>query len=400
MPAPEALGAGDMVLYAAPAAVATWSSSLGILERASNLPITLKVVVSRTVDALRKQWDSYLDLLAHAQPAMLLASERIHHLEKAPWSRRNESSILSSIHIYNYPALLPIFVPPLPPLLGPDICPLPVLGACVIGSDVPDPVATYPAGGVHPSDAVKASHSTDLGQRRPNLELLDELEGPTSLIVYEPPPPSDEFALSLNVRDQPYLIIHVRACLVGLVVACCVVYLFFFFIKFTLRLAFPLTRSVYNMIHSLSVSSYSVTKRLFGNMLGISTDTWGKLWRPVLEAHIRYATRTKITPVAPLVVVERPALVANSRKIHKKKNKKAKKVLTTMPLPASTTAPKVLSRSVVPTTSGSQMLAASEPDEDQCGEWTTVTRARKTRRTPGPVPGGSGSGSKGGRGRQ
>ncbi|KAG9089847.1 hypothetical protein FS749_000999 [Ceratobasidium sp. UAMH 11750] len=252
-----------------------------------------------------------------------------------------------------------------------------------------------PRGSAHLSDTT--------GRRRPNLALLDELEGPTELMVYEPPPPSDEFALSLDVRGQQYIIIHVRACLIGLVVACCAVFLVFLFIKFTLRLAFRLARLVFDLVYTLSMSGCILANHFLEGVLDILADIRGKLWRLVLEAHIRYASRVKIPPVVPVVEANMPALVDSPRKRSRQKKKKASKgsraVPPSLPQPIQPSATIVegLRHSTSPTPPGSQTIVSGNPADDEGGEWTTVTRMSKKRRASRPIPSGqAGSKSEGG----
>ncbi|KAG9081205.1 hypothetical protein FS749_007819, partial [Ceratobasidium sp. UAMH 11750] len=222
------------------------------------------------------------------------------------------------------------------------------------------------------------------------------------LMVYEPPPPSDEFALSLEVREQPYIIIHVRACLIGLVVACCAVFLVFHLVKFTLRLIFRLSRLVFNL-----VCGYIMANHFLEGVLGMLADIRGKLWRLVFEAHIRYASRTQIPPVAPVVEASVPTLIESPRKRSGKKKKKASKgsrvVPPSLPSPVQSSATVVegLHRPTSPTLSGSQTTLIDNPADDEGGEWTTVTRTRKNQRASRPIPSGqAGSKSEGGRGRQ
>ncbi|KAG8716495.1 hypothetical protein FRC08_009404 [Ceratobasidium sp. 394] len=112
---------------------------------------------------------------------------------------------------------------------------------------IPPTLGTCPAG--PSSDAPTITPST-LPAYRPNLALLNELEGPTSLIVYEPPPHSNEFALSLNVlSDEPY-VIYVRACLVGLLAIRCIAFIIIICIKFILRQVLCFARSIFNLAHT------------------------------------------------------------------------------------------------------------------------------------------------------
>ncbi|KAG9100143.1 hypothetical protein FS749_016095 [Ceratobasidium sp. UAMH 11750] len=187
---------------------------------------------------------------------------------------------------------------------------------------IPPTLGTCPAG--PSSDAPTITPST-LPAYRPNLALLDELEGPTELIVYEPPPHSDEFALSLNVlSDEPY-VIYVRACLVGLLAIRCIAFIIIICIKFILRQVLRFARSIFNLTHILFMSSCSMAKHLLTNVLGTSANIWGKSWRPVLEAYIPYATRTQIPPIAQPIEAEMPVPVASSRKKNKKRKSKARK---------------------------------------------------------------------------
>ncbi|KAG9083505.1 hypothetical protein FS749_005974 [Ceratobasidium sp. UAMH 11750] len=411
MPAPEAPGAGDVVVYAAPAAVATWRSSASVLECISGLATILGAVVSRVTDVLGQQHQRLSQrLIIHIPPILLLPkSTHIPGLLPYPWALNKSIPTPSSLVrlaqlVLGTGPFESSYEPTFPPITS---TPLIWLEASLIGSSIPRPdtcvlstLGMCPAGYVHPE-------SDTAGQRRPNLALLDELEGPTELMVYEPPPPSDEFALSLDVREPQYIIIHVRACLIGLVVACCAAFMVFLFIKFTLRLVFRLARLGFNLVHTLSMSGCIMANHFLGRMLEVLADTWGKLWRLVLEAHIRYASRTKIPPVAPVVEANIPTLIESPQKRRGKKKKKASKgsraVPPSLPPPVQSSATVVESvrRPTSPTPSGSQTTAIDNPADDEGGEWTTVTRTRKNRQASRPAPAGqAGSKSKGGRGRQ
>ncbi|KAG8746264.1 hypothetical protein FRC10_005513 [Ceratobasidium sp. 414] len=250
-------GCNKFTLYAAPAAVATWRSTFGLGELAQ---LACRVA-SRVTNALSRQREHIYELV-HRIP-LLLATESAH----APSPLFNLESLNKSI-TGDYPACL------------------------ILSTFVFQPEA-----------------SLDVGKRRLNLELLDELEGPTSLVVCEPPAYYDDFALSSNIRaDELYIIIHVRACLIGLLVACCVVFTSesivfasikltdvppaFVCVKFTLRLVLHLARSSFSPIHSkqcrlrtplsqthavharsvLPVSGWSMAKYLLRTVLEILVD--------------------------------------------------------------------------------------------------------------------------------
>ncbi|KAG9090098.1 hypothetical protein FS749_000815 [Ceratobasidium sp. UAMH 11750] len=427
MPAPEAIGAGDVVVYVGPAAVATWRSSTGVLERISGFATILRAVVSRVADALHQQHQRLSQrLITHIPLILLPESTHMPGLLAYPWALNKSTTTpfspvrLAQLVLGTGP--IESSYEPISPTTG---MPLTWLEASLIGSSVPrsdtcvlSTLGMCPASGAHPSETT--------WQRRPNLALLDELEGPTSLMVYEPPPPSDEFALSLDVRGQQYIIIHVRACLIGLIVACCAVFLVFYLVKFTLRLIFRLSRLVFDLVYTLSVSGCIMANHFLEGVLDILADIRGKLWRLVLEAHIRYAPRTKIPPVAPVVEADVPTLVKSLRKRSGKKKKKASKgELERLVLPACAdySTMDVGSRAVPPslpplvqpsatvvedrrhptssTPSDSQTIIIGKPADDEGGEWTTVTRTRKNRKVSRPIPSGqAGSKSEGGMGRQ
>ncbi|KAG9087086.1 hypothetical protein FS749_003174 [Ceratobasidium sp. UAMH 11750] len=383
MPAPEALGAGDMVLYAAAAAVATWRSSAGILERISHRAITLMAAVSRTVDAVQKQLDRYLHIFARTQPAVLLVSERIYHLGESPRPPWNESSTLPSIPKYDYPTFLPLFVPPLPSVGSPDICSLPILGACAVGVDAQDPVVAHTVTPV-------PSH---LDCYQPSIEPLETPHLPESPVAYVSPADLEGVAVGFHVPSQP-TIIYVGPCLLALVAVCLFAFLCYVCIRLTVRLIARLVRFTYCGVRALLTSARDVTIRLsvvsrsIEAVKAILEDICGFLWSFVIGAGANYMPATElVTRVAPLAGVEEPSAVPPKRR-NKKKKKSGKGPKVELPPTSSTlsSAP-ILPHSPTPETSGSQVPMLDKHPRDEGGEWTTVTRARKARRAPSPVPG-------------
>ncbi|KAG9102529.1 hypothetical protein FRC06_001838 [Ceratobasidium sp. 370] len=410
LPAPEALSATDMVLYAAPAAVGAWRSSVDVLECASDFAKTLKVVVSRTVDAIQQQWD-YLDILVHTRPVVTLSSERTYFLDETQWSYYNESSILAPIplHIlYDYPILPPILAPPLPFTGSSDICPLPVLGVCTIDGYVPDPVVTV---------ALAA---------RPGLELhrltIEPLETPRpESPVHEPFADLEGVAVGFHSPIQP-TIIHVRSCLIGLLVVCCCIYCCYICIRLTLRLTVRLARFMYHWVCALCTSVWGLTIRLgivsrpiesievtSENICGAgaNNNSAAKTVAPEtplvkVEEHAPVEERAPVHERAPVeepVLVEEPTLVeepAPAEVPHKRnKNKKKKKK-------KAGKGSKVDPPSTTSTLSPVPMSSTNTNDvEDEGGKWTTVTRTRRMGRTLSPAPAGRAkSKSEGERGRQ
>ncbi|KAG8694400.1 hypothetical protein FRC08_008519 [Ceratobasidium sp. 394] len=328
LPAPEALQTSDIVLYAAPAAVATWRLRFGLEE----LTTFGRHVVSRVADGLSRQRE-YLSKRFVAPTPLLLAEE------SAPpglWSYPEgfNKSIIWTGDGYparHIPSAFVFQTEPIissSPIVRSDLHILLAVSTWVAGSFprvdmcIPPTLGTCPAG--RSSDAPIITPSAPPAYR-PNLALLDELEGPTELIVYEPPPHYDEFALSLNVlNDEPY-VIYVRACLVGLLAIRCIAFIIITCITFILLHVLRLARSIFNLAHILLMSSCSMAKHLLTNVLETLANTYSKSWRPVLEAYIPYATRTQIPPVALPVEAEMPVAVASSRKKNKKRKSKARK---------------------------------------------------------------------------
>ncbi|KAG8746278.1 hypothetical protein FRC10_005527 [Ceratobasidium sp. 414] len=270
LPAPKALRTSDIVLCATPAAVVTWRSSLDLEE----LTQLARRVASRVTNALSRQRERLSKSpITHIQ--FLLATESTRAPSLLSYSEAfNRSTTIQTGD--DYPA-----------------CPTP---------------STFV---FQPEPVVSLLPVVDTEQHMSNLERLDKLEGPASLIVYEPPAYYNHFASSLNIMtDKLYVITHVHTCLVGLFAVCCVVFMIFVCVKFILhlvlrparRLHAPLSRT--RAVHArstLSVPGCSIAKHLLRVVLEIWVDMC------VLEAHIHLwlGRRSRLLP-NPLELGQRP----------------------------------------------------------------------------------------------
>ncbi|KAG8735931.1 hypothetical protein FRC10_010002 [Ceratobasidium sp. 414] len=362
IPAPEALSTTDIVLYAVPAAVAAWRSSIGALSCVSDFVTSLEAVVSRAVDATHRQWVHYTNMLVHIRSVALLSRKRTHYLDEIQWPCYNRSSVILPIIrvLYNYP---PILVLSVPSTSGSEICSLPTLGVCTVGGHVPDFVATRTA----------TPALSGLEHYRPSVEPLGALPLPQSPIVYESLADLEGVSVGFPAPDPPIIIIHVRSCLLGLLAACCFVSCCYICVRLTFRLVVRLVRFVHGWVCALRTLARGLAMRLGGIILG-SIETTKLILADICGTS--YTVGAEIAaPDAPLAKVEGPPPVKPTRKRNNKKKKKAGKGSKVQP---SSTA---LTLSSIPTPS---TIASG----DEGGEWTTVTRTRKAGRAPGPVLGG------------
>ncbi|KAG9111786.1 hypothetical protein FRC07_008025 [Ceratobasidium sp. 392] len=342
VPAPQPVGAADVAIYAGP--VVAVAVRAQVVERLSKTVSAVRRLAPQVARAWHHQLIHYADLLAQLQPALTLESEQMGAMGYLEHSTAgNESSLYFSKPVYvTYPVLHPAFVPrptlrrsALPlllvpstrPTLLPDMCTLPTLSACPVGSraldiivprlitslavyippHAPALVASVPIPQPSPSSVGPQSFADFDGVAsilRPDVCTLPTLSAcpvggrasgiivprlVTSLAIYIPPhapalvtsvpvpqpspspvgPQSfadfDGVAVGFPVFTEPdVMIIYVRNCLfIGLPIVLCLSYICFVFLRFALRLFVRLARVVCDWVCAQCSTS---ARRLTGRL--------------------------------------------------------------------------------------------------------------------------------------
>ncbi|KAG8687035.1 hypothetical protein FRC09_013735 [Ceratobasidium sp. 395] len=399
---PRPITTSDLVLYAAPAAVARWDSTAltYFVEYTSKTITVAGRFVSRTLRIARSQITGYARILTLSRSRLTLLSGQVPTLDwgqHRSWRNESYGQLQAPIR----------FTPYAGSLTSRPLRPSPTLLI------------------LHPMPA-KSNVELGTGQLRGQISDLVVAPRPSSLALFRPqsshtisiePPAAHESladllgcAVGSPVPIEPsYIIIYVRPCLfVGLPMILCLGYLSYWCLRLAYRLVARLAGLVRNcvcapyfaLIHR-SARPLSAVLRLLGAIKDASANICGMLWNLATSGRAVYAPSAEPgAPTAPLDAAQsdviKPASTAQKRRSRKKTKKggscragtgpdvtvtpsnDSHSTSKTVSQPASTPTP--ISTSSTTTFGGLPATPSTSVDwyaEDDGGGWTLVTRKKK-----------------------
>ncbi|KAG8723856.1 hypothetical protein FRC09_001499 [Ceratobasidium sp. 395] len=414
---PRPIATSDLVLYAAPAVVASWDSTVraNLVEYTSKAVTVVGRFVSRTLRTARSQTTGYARILALPRSRLTLLSEQVPVLDwdqRQPWRNESYGRVRTPIRFSPYAGSLasrPLRPSPTLLILRTMSAQSDVeLGLGQLGDRTPDLVAPRPGSLAlyHP----QSSHTISIEPPTAHESLADLLGCAVGFpVLYEP----------------SYIIIYVRPCLfVGLPMVLCFGYLSYWCLRLACRLVVRLAGLVCTWVCApcfalirRSASPLCAVLRLLRTVKDTPANICGMLWNLTTSERAMYsASAEPDVPTAPLDVAQSEVAEPDSAIRRRRSKRKAKKggsrragpEVTVTPGNDSYSASKLASQPVsaptpistsstittcgglpaTPSTSANQSPVVDWYAEDDGGGWTLVTRRknkarRQWRRTEG-----------------
>ncbi|KAG8715441.1 hypothetical protein FRC09_016617 [Ceratobasidium sp. 395] len=406
---PRPITTSDLVLYAAPAAVAGWDSAAltYFVEYTSKRITVVGRFVSRTFRIARSQITGYARILTLPRPRHTLLSDQVPALD---WGQhrlwRNESYGRLKTPAQFTPHAGSLTSRPLRPSTT-----LLILHTMNAHSDVELGTGQLRS---QTSDLVVAPRPGSLALFHPQSAYTISIEPPAA---HESLADLLGCAVGFPVPYEPsYIIIYVRPCLfVGLPMVLCFGYLSYWCLRLACRLVARLAGLVCTWVCApcfalirRSASPLSAILRLLRIVKDTSANICGMLWNLATSGRAMYsASAEPSAPTAPLDAAQSEVIKPASAVQRRRSSKKAKKGgsrragpevtvtpsndthSTFKPLSQPVSAPTPISTSSIttcdglpttPSTSVEQSPVVDWYAEDDGGGWTLVTRKKKKAR--------------------